>query len=59
VPPFGRPIFELPLFADQALVDAPEIVFTTGAHTRSARMATEDWLRLATPERVWTFARPG
>lgn len=50
VPPFGRPVFDLPLLADAATAAAAEIAFALGTHTASARMATADWLRAARPE---------
>ena len=50
VPPFGRPIFDLPLYIDAELTQRTEIVFTPGRPDRSVRMATETWLDLAAPE---------
>ena len=58
IPPFGRPIFDLPLYVDAALADNRRIAFTPGTHTRSIVMATRDWLDAARPEDVWPFSRP-
>lgn len=56
IPPFGRPVFDLPLYVDPALAGGSEIGFTPGVHTRSFVMATADWLRAARPVEVFPFA---
>jgi Ala-tRNA(Pro) deacylase len=56
VPPFGRPIFDLPLYVDAATAAQEEIAFSLASHTRSVRMRTEDWLAIAQPADVYTFA---
>jgi prolyl-tRNA editing enzyme YbaK/EbsC (Cys-tRNA(Pro) deacylase) len=58
VPPFGRPIFDLPLFVDAATAAREEIVFSLATHTRSVHMATASWLAAADPADVFSFAEP-
>lgn len=58
IPPFGRPIFELPLFADAALLANERIAFTPGTHHASLVMAVADWRVVAQPEDCWAFAKP-
>jgi len=57
VPPFGRPIFELPLYVEQSLADNDQIAFTPGTHDRSILMATSDWLAAANPADIFAFAK--
>lgn len=56
VPPFGEPVLPFPLYADPSFLERPELVFTAGSRTTSIRLATEDYLRLATPV-VLPFSR--
>lgn len=56
VPPFGRPIFDLPLYVDAATVAQDEIAFSLASHTSSVRMRTADWLAIADPTDIYTFA---
>jgi len=58
VPPFGRPVLDLPLYVDQSIADNDEIAFSVGLHTVSFRMATADYLRAAKPVAVFPFSRP-
>ena len=58
IPPFGRPIFDLPLYADRHLVAQPRIAFTVGSRSRSIVMNTADWLEAAQPTDVFDFSRP-
>ncbi|MEQ1502705.1 MAG: YbaK/EbsC family protein [Myxococcota bacterium] len=58
VPPFGRPVFDLPLYVDQALAGSRELAFTAGSHTVSVVLATADWLAVAHPTDVFSFATP-
>ncbi len=58
VPPFGRPLFEMPLFVDRRLAQGTQVAFTAGSHTRSILMTTMDWLTVASPEAVFDFSRP-
>ena len=56
VPPFGEPVLPFPLFADPSVFEHPTVVFTAGSRTRSVRMATADYERIARP-RVVPFVR--
>ena len=58
MPPFGRPIFDLPLYADTRLAEQERIGFTAGSRTRSFVVATRDWLDVARPD-VFRFAGEG
>ena len=57
VPPFGRPIFDLPLYVEASLAENPRIAFTPGTKTRSMTLATRDWLRAAQPDDVFAFGK--
>ncbi len=52
VPPFGRPVFDLPLFVDSALAAQEHIAFTLAIPTSSAILAMADYMALARPEAV-------
>lgn len=52
IPPFGRPIFDLALLVDTAIVGNPEIVFTPGRNNRSFAVSTADWLRASLPTQI-------
>jgi Ala-tRNA(Pro) deacylase len=54
IPPFA-PSADVPLYADRGLLASREISFKMGSHTEIARLNTEDYLRLATPQ-VLDFA---
>lgn len=56
VPPFGEPVFELPLYADPSLLAEERIVFTPGVRDRSILLASADWRAVARPE-VVAFTR--
>lgn len=58
VPPFGRPLFDLPLYVDRNTADQAEIAFSMASHTHSVRMATADYLAIAAPTDVYSFSRP-
>ncbi len=58
VPPLGRPIFELPLYVDQSIVDNAQIAFSAGSHTTSIIMKVPDYLAIARPDAVFSFASP-
>ena len=51
VPPIGRPLLELPLYADLRLRDGERMWFTAGTTTDSIGVAVADWVRVAAP--VW------
>lgn len=56
IPPFGRPVFELPLYVDAHTLELPRIAFSLGSHERSVVMKTADWARVARPDRVFDFS---
>lgn len=45
VPPFGRPIVELPLLVDASILRNDRIAFNAGSLTDSVIMARSDWQR--------------
>jgi len=47
VPPFGRPIFDLPLYIDRSITLNERTAFNAGSLTASIVMPTVDYLRLA------------
>lgn len=55
VPPFGPPLFPVTLVAGEDLVARPEIAFAAAHAGRSVRMATTDWLAVASPRVVPPF----
>lgn len=57
VPPFGRPVFDAPLYVDARLAAESEVAFSLGRHTASARMATRDWLAAARPTDIFDFSQ--
>lgn len=56
VPPFGSPIFALPLYVDPSLSQLERIAFNAGSHTQSLGLATADYLRIAQPQQ-FSFSR--
>jgi len=52
VPPFGRPLFDLPLYVDATLAAQDRIAFTLGVPTASAVLAMTDYMALAQPEAI-------
>ncbi|HCH63110.1 MAG TPA: hypothetical protein DFR83_09915 [Deltaproteobacteria bacterium] len=57
VPPFGAPIFDLPLYVDERLAAGEEIAFTAADHRMSIRMKMADYLTVANPTGVFAFSR--
>jgi prolyl-tRNA editing enzyme YbaK/EbsC (Cys-tRNA(Pro) deacylase) len=49
VPPFGRPIFNIELFADNSIMENERIAFNAGSLTDSIIMSVKDYVRLAAP----------
>src|SRR5262249_54051435 len=49
VPPFGRPILPLDLYADPSVLSNEVIAFNAGSLTDSIVMAVGDWQRVANP----------
>lgn len=48
VPPFGN-LMNLPTYVDKTLLLEEEIAFNAGAHTKSIKMKTQDFLKLCKP----------
>lgn len=59
VPPFGHPVFDLPLVVDATLAAGPEVAFTPGRADVSYVVATAGWLAAARPLRVLPLSLPG
>lgn len=57
VPPFGRPVFDVPLLVDADTAARDRIAFSLASHTRSVVMATADWLAVAKPDQVFPFTK--
>ena len=57
VPPFGRPVFDLPLYLDAGLAAGDRIAFNAGAHTVSMLLAMDDYKAAARPDAVFPLAR--
>lgn len=58
VPPFGRPVLPLDLYADPSTTANDKIAFNAGSLTDSIVMSTADWVRIAAPT-MFEFAEPG
>ena len=50
VPPFGRPVLPLPLYADPSVFDNRRIAFNAGSLKDSLVIATSEYRRVAKPE---------
>ena len=57
VPPFGPPVFELPLYVEQSIIDNERIAFSAGSHTISMVMTVPDYLAIARPTAVFAFSQ--
>jgi Ala-tRNA(Pro) deacylase len=57
VPPFGE-LYGLPVYLDQTLAEAPEIVFSAGTLSDGIRMGNADFVHLVKP-RICSFAESG
>ena len=55
MPPFGN-LYDIPVYAAEALVEDEEIAFNAGSHTELVRLAFADFSRLVAP-RIGRFAR--
>ena len=56
VPPFGRPILDLELYADPSIRANARIAFNAGSLTDSMIMGVEDYIAVAAPN-VFDFSR--
>ncbi len=57
IPPFGKPVFNLPLYVDTNTLMKSHIAFSLGSHTLSAEMDTTDYLIAARPTGVFPFSK--
>lgn len=57
VPPFGE-LYGLPVYLDETLAEAPEIIFSAGTLSDGIRMGNADFVHLVKP-RVCSFAETG
>lgn len=48
MPPFGN-LYDMPVYAAEALAEDEEITFNAGSHTELVRLAFEDFIRLVKP----------
>jgi Ala-tRNA(Pro) deacylase len=49
LPPFGKPVFDIPLYVDTSVLDNSIIAFNAGSLTDSLIIATEDYAALTQP----------
>ena len=49
IPPFGKPILNLPVYVDTSIVRNEIIAFNAGSLTDSIIMSTKDYLKIAQP----------
>lgn len=52
LPPFGPPIFDIPLYIDQSIKQNEFIAFNAGVLSKSFILKTADYLKLVTP--IWS-----
>jgi len=57
VPPFGE-LYGLPVYLEETLAEAPEIIFCAGTLSEGIRMGNADFVRLVKP-RICSFAERG
>ena len=50
VPPFGRPILDLPVYADAALLELEMMTITPGIRTMTIALPPAEYVRVAGPE---------
>lgn len=58
VPPFGRPVLELPLWADPALMANDRVAFNAGSLTDSIVMSSADYQHVAGAEWIAMSVEP-
>lgn len=56
VPPFGKPILPLDLYLDESITQNEMIAFNAGSLTDSIDMKVEDYLKVANPVEIFSFA---
>lgn len=59
VPPFGQPIFDLPLYIDAHIPQQEDIAFSIASHTVSVTMKTKDYLAAAQPVAIFDYSMEG
>jgi Ala-tRNA(Pro) deacylase len=57
IPPFGE-LYGLPVYLEETLADAPEIIFSAGTLSDGIRMGNVDFVHLVKP-RICSFAERG
>lgn len=57
IPPFGKPILNLDLFADPSILSKKKIGFNAASLTHSIVMSVDDWVNIAHPT-IFRFASP-
>ncbi|KAL3768425.1 hypothetical protein ACHAWO_000337 [Cyclotella atomus] len=57
VPPFGRPIIDLDLYVDTSIEENSVIAFNSGSLTDSVVMSVADYLRVASPTKIFVFSK--
>ena len=55
VPPFGN-VMNIPTYVDKHLVNEDKIAFNAGAHTKSIKMKTADFIKLCEPK-IYSFSK--
>lgn len=56
VPPFGRPLLPFDLYVDSGICENERIAFNAGSLTHSIIMSAADYLAIAAPKQVFSFA---
>ena len=59
VPPFGPPILPFPLYVDVAIESNDRIAFNAGSLMDSMILPILDYLRVASPAKIFAFSVPG
>ena len=57
VPPFGRPVLDLPLRVDPSVLANDRVAFNAGSLTTSLVIPIADYVRVARPDEVFAFAK--
>jgi Ala-tRNA(Pro) deacylase len=58
VPPFGRPILlDLNLYVDTSITENERIAFNAGSLTDSVIMNVQDYLKVASPQKIFSFSK--
>jgi prolyl-tRNA editing enzyme YbaK/EbsC (Cys-tRNA(Pro) deacylase) len=58
VPPFGRPILlDLDLYVDTSITENERIAFNAGSLTESVIMDVQDYLKVASPQKIFSFSK--